>query len=247
MGAGDDPSTMNLALTYPSHPSYSPNGSYIGEAAFSGNSAFNFPPLIAEDNTIKPTRGRKPGPKPKIKNEATPGQLVFEHTLPFPNSGPPSAESATATYGDGVPSYMTQEIQLQLPNVAKGRGRGRGRARTTDFDIEPPEPPKLGKGRAATQGIVIQIPHQGREEALADQARKRRRVDAEEDLGDQNEILQGLLTIEEAKDLPLKRRKPEPKSKRDHHACDRCFRNKTKVNLHLNICNQSNFPVSSSS
>jgi hypothetical protein len=227
-----------------SYPSFPPNGSFIGDTPFNGNTAFTFTSTFIEENAVKPTRGRKPGPKPKVKTETTPGQLVFENNPGPPSAEPRSAESAStvAIYGDGVPSHMTQEIQLQLPNVGKPKGRGRGRGRATDTYLDPPEPPKLGKGRAGTQGVVVQITHQGREDALAEQARKRRRVDAEEDLDMSEEhILQGLLTNEEVKDLPLKRRKTEPKTKRDHHACDRCFRNKTKVAFHLSFSYNSNY------
>ena len=110
---------------------------------------------------------------------------------------------------------------------AGGRGRGRGR-RTVETDGR--TPPKSGRGRGAAQGVVISLSHQGRDDALAEQAMKRRRVDGEEPLDDaRDEILQGFSPNGTAQASFQRKKKPQPKAKREHHACDRCFRNKTKV------------------
>ena len=108
---------------------------------------------------------------------------------------------------------------------AKGRGKGIG-------ESELAVPKKVGKGRATTQGVVIPISHLGREEALAEQALKRKRIDGEEPQDNtEDQILQGFLTKDTVeKGLSARKKKTDSKSgKRDHHACDRCFRNKTKV------------------
>ena len=127
---------------------------------------------------------------------------------------------------------LTNEIHLSPPKPkTKAKGRGKG-----IMDPEPPLPPKLGKGRAATQGVLVPISHLGREEALAEQALKRKRVDGDEPQDDTDDrILQGLITRDTVdRTLSPKKRKPEGKGgKREHHACDRCFRNKTKVGIKL--------------
>jgi len=131
----------------------------------------------------------------------------------------------------GRSPHLTTELQLTIP---KGRLKGRGRGRGT-FEPEP-LPPKPGKGRAATQGVVIPISHLGREEALAEQALKRKRVEGDEPQDDtEDRILQGLLTRDTVdRALSPKKRKPDGKGgKREHHACDRCFRNKTKVSIRV--------------
>lgn len=123
---------------------------------------------------------------------------------------------------------LTNELHLSPPKPkTKAKGRGKGM-----MDLEPPLPPKQGKGRAATQGVLVPISHLGREEALAEQALKRKRVDGDEPQDDNDDrILQGLITRDAVdKTLSPKKRKPEGKGgKREHHACDRCFRNKTKA------------------
>ena len=90
---------------------------------------------------------------------------------------------------------------------------------------------KRGKGRAATQGVLVPIVHVGRQEALAEQAAKRKRVDHDEPYDDSDErALEDLTT--ETGDIPQKKQKSETTakgSKRGHTSCDRCVRNKTKV------------------
>jgi hypothetical protein len=125
---------------------------------------------------------------------------------------------------------VTPRAKNAVPKVKKGKGRGRG----VGLDEELLLAPKPGKGRAATQGVVVPIANAAREEALAEQALKRKRMDGDEPMDDTDEqILQGLLTKEtvETALTTTKKKKAEGKAKREHHACDRCFRNKTKVNL----------------
>jgi hypothetical protein len=129
-----------------------------------------------------------------------------------------------------ISQAITPELKLNPPKV-RSRGRGRGKGHTEHDFIHPP---KVGRGRASTQGIVVQIPHQGRDEALKEQALKRKRVEGDEPQDETaDHILQDMLTKDTLeKGLSTRRRKAEGKpSKREHHACDRCFRNKTKVSL----------------
>lgn len=124
---------------------------------------------------------------------------------------------------------MTSIFKNGAPKAKKGKGRGRGGG---SLEEDLPLAPKTGKGRAATQGVVIAIANSAREEALAEQALKRKRLDGDEPMDDTDEhILQGLLTKEtvETALTTIKKKKAEGKAKREHHACDRCFRNKTKV------------------
>lgn len=124
---------------------------------------------------------------------------------------------------------MTPIFKNGVPKAKKGKGRGRGGG---SLEEDLPLAPKTGKGRAATQGVVIAIANSAREEALAEQALKRKRLDGDEPMDDTDEqILQGLLTKEtvETALTTIKKKKAEGKTKREHHACDRCFRNKTKV------------------
>jgi hypothetical protein len=120
---------------------------------------------------------------------------------------------------DGVPAHMIHELEFNLP-PPKSRGRGRGK-KTGEYT--PPAPPVLGKGRAATQGTLVDIQHAGREQALAEQAQKRKRFQDDELKDDSDErILEAFLNKDSSE--ALKKQK-----KRDHHACDRCYKNKTKV------------------
>ena len=131
---------------------------------------------------------------------------------------------------DDFSKAITPELKLNSPKSrAKGRGRGKGH-----LEHDSTHPPKAGRGRASTQGIVLQIPHQGRVEALKEQALKRKRFEGDEPQDETADyILQDMLTKDTVeKGLSARRRKSEGKpSKREHHACDRCFRNKTKVSF----------------
>lgn len=131
---------------------------------------------------------------------------------------------------DNLSQAITPELKLNSPKSrAKGRGRGKGH-----LEHDSTHPPKAGRGRASTQGIVLQIPHQGRVEALKEQALKRKRFEGDEPQDETaDHILQDMLTKDTVeKGLSARRRKSEGKpSKREHHACDRCFRNKTKVSF----------------
>jgi len=147
-------------------------------------------------------------------------------------------DTAVVPLGEQPPPRMIQPmdappatptIKNGVSKLKKGKGRGRGGG---SLDEELPLAPKPGKGRAATQGVVIPIANAAREEALAEQALKRKRMDGDEPMDDTDEqILQGLLTKEtvETALTTTKKKKAEGKTKREHHACDRCFRNKTKV------------------
>jgi len=148
--------------------------------------------------------------------------LTLPHTSVYDASPRPAARA-----NDGPPPHMTTEMQLEMPGAA-GRGRGRGKKSP---EYLPPLPPVLGKGRAATQGVVIAIEHKGRQKALEEQARKRKRVEEEESEDDTEEReLEAAVSKTMGEKLSEPRKpKLETKGKRDHHACDRCFRNKTKV------------------
>lgn len=136
---------------------------------------------------------------------------------------PPSRAS------DGPPGQITLDLQLELPGASKTYGRGKGKGNDRFL---PPPPPKRGKGRAATQGMVIAIPHKGRQQALAEQARKRQRYDADESQDDsEDRVLEELTNKTESTELLEPKPKTDSKGKREHHACDRCFRNKTKVEI----------------
>jgi hypothetical protein len=114
----------------------------------------------------------------------------------------------------------TVEVKTESP---KSRPNPRGRGRGT-IEAERKGAPKTGKGRGSTQGVVIPISHQARNEALAEQALKRKRLDGDE-LQDDTEERKLLDFLDPGGASPQKK----VKSKKDHHACDRCFRNKTKV------------------
>jgi hypothetical protein len=182
------------------------------------------------NNTLPFQQGQQDGRSPptrKLKRE-TPSQHGV-NSQPMDSIISFSDQQTPAIHSNGPPPHMTHEINLLKVHEPKSKGRGRGKGVTDKDGIRSP---KSGKGRARSQGVVIPISHLARQEALAEQARKRKRVDGDEPQDDSQEhILQGLLTKEsgDPESLP-KKRKPETKGvKREHHACDRCFRNKTKV------------------
>jgi hypothetical protein len=177
-------------------------------------------------------RNRKSPSKPKVRT----AKLKPETDLVSPKLERNNVEGEMMALSDipmsiiqvgELPPIIAPERKHTVPKSrAQGRGRGRGRG------MVQPDTAKLGKGRAGIQGVVIPISHQGREDALAQQALKRRRVDEDEPQDDtEDRILQTFSTRDPGeKTSPQKKKKPEGKgSKRDHHACDRCFRNKTKV------------------
>jgi hypothetical protein len=145
--------------------------------------------------------------------------------VPNPAQPPPAAPiSQQPVVGVHPPLSMISEFKFDV------QGRGRGRGRSPNSEQPPNQPAKLGKGRAATQGTVINIPHAGRERALEELARKRQRFDDEEPVDTvDEEILRDLRTDRKAAEPANKRQKADGRPRRDHHACDRCFRNKTKV------------------
>jgi hypothetical protein len=127
---------------------------------------------------------------------------------------------------DGIPAHMVHELEFNLaPQAVKGKGRGRGRGRKQTTEYIPPTPPVLGKGRAATQGVVVDIRHAGREQALAEQALKRKRFQDDELRDDSDERMLDQFTYKDEAQTVKKQKK------REHHACDRCCRNKTKVSI----------------
>jgi hypothetical protein len=145
-----------------------------------------------------------------------PGQ-TRRNTLPLP----------VVRGGDPSQSIALDQKRPSPKMRGKGRGRGKGNIEQGSLQIH-----RGGRGRATSQGFVLQIPHQGRDEALAEQALKRKRTDVDEPQDDtEDHILQELLTKDTVeKGISGRKRKAEGKgSKREHHACDRCFRNKTKV------------------
>lgn len=177
---------------------------------------------------------------PQIRNKRSPPSQKYK-TLPSPpertrnvghdprmlaNNGPIPPPIHT----EDLSQAITPQPKLNSPK-ARARGRGRGKGHPAQDSTHPP---KVGRGRASTQGIVVQIAHQGRVEALKEQALKRKRVEGDEPQDETEEhILQDMLTKDTVeKGLSARRRKAEGKaSKREHHACDRCFRNKTKASF----------------
>jgi hypothetical protein len=151
---------------------------------------------------------------------------VRTKSLPTSSESNASAEGIAVFNDPGAMSQITLtpplsvDIKAESPTIhpnQKGKGRN-GTESTRKVS------PKGGNRRASTQGVVVPIPHQGRNVALAEQALKRKRLDPDEPQDDSEErVLQAFLSPGG---------KPSPKkgkSKKDHHACDRCFRNKTKV------------------
>lgn len=191
---------------------------------FMGNVTFQYPtqsPVLHQS-----PRNKKSPTSRKLKTEPT-----LSESRPNDGQDPGMMRHNTQSFPSGdLSQSITPEFKHSSPKI-RGKGRGRGRG---SVDQGSSQPPKAGKGRASMQGMVIQIPHLGRDEALAEQALKRKRMDVDEPQDDiQDHILQGLLTKDTVeKGLSARKRKTEMKgSKREHHACDRCFRNKTKVSL----------------
>jgi hypothetical protein len=108
----------------------------------------------------------------------------------------------------------------------------KGRAKANPEEGSPGA--KGGRGQQSSQGMVVPIPNVSREVALKEQAMKRRRVDGEQAQDNADEqIIEDMLTRSTVnKGLATRKRKSEGKApRREHHACDRCFRNKTKVSF----------------
>jgi hypothetical protein len=117
------------------------------------------------------------------------------------------------------PQSMTGQIKL------KGYGRGK-------LEENPPPPPVLGKGRAARQGTRVDIPNALREAAVAQEKAKRIRFSDDEPLDTTQEDALKNFNPNHDEDLKLvvkKAKSGEVSKTRSHHACDRCWRNKTKV------------------
>lgn len=176
-----------------------------------------------------------PDPPQQAQNLAPNDRIKMESsfTLVSPShSESPGIQQSTRSIPDKQPPPLTMhEFNLNLPNPPRGRGRGRGKGNAGGDSDHAAESVKRGKGRAATQGVLVPIIHVGRQEALAEQAAKRKRVDLDEPYDDSDErALQELTT--ETTETPQKKQKseaPAKGAKRGHTACDRCVRNKTKV------------------
>lgn len=216
-------SNTNMTL-FPLSPTIMTEGY---DTNFMSNVTFEYPiqtPMFHQSppNEKSPTRRKaktEPSFSDSMNHSGQDPRLIRQDTQPLPvvQSGE-NAQSLTPVFKDRSPKVR-----------GKGRARGRG-----SLDQGTSQTAKIGKGRASTQGMVIQIPHLGREEALAEQALKRKRVAVDEPQDDtEDHILQGLFTEATVeKGLSARKRKADAKSsKREHHACDRCFRNKTKVSL----------------
>jgi hypothetical protein len=163
-------------------------------------------------------------------NERVKMESSFALVSPTNSGSPGRQNSSRSVPGNQPPPLTMHEFNLKIPNTARSRGRGRGKG-NTGADSEHQESVKRGKGRAATQGVLVPIVHVGRQEALAEQAAKRKRVDQDEPYDDSDERALEDLTSEMA-EVPQKKQKseaPTKGSKRGHSACDRCVRNKTKV------------------
>jgi hypothetical protein len=176
---------------------------------------FEYPPEPPSQQVVVPQR-RKPS-KSRARSK----------TLPSPVQNGARHDGFGATVPNGAHSMaqinaMSAEVKQESPKSrANAKGKARGGA-----DGEQKPASKVGKGRASTQGVVVPISNQAREEALADQALKRKRVAPEEPQDNTEELLlQDFLSPEGRS--PQKK----AKSKKNHHACDRCFRNKTKVSI----------------
>lgn len=175
-----------------------------------------------------------PDPPQQAQNLAANDRIKMESSFPLlspSHSGSPGIQQSSRSNPEKQPPPLTtHEFNLILPSNPRGRGRGRGKGNAVG-DSEHAEPVKRGKGRAATQGVLVPIIHVGRQEALAEQAAKRKRVDLDEPYDDSDErALQELTT--DTSEIPQKKQKPDVPAKgakRGHTACDRCVRNKTKV------------------
>jgi hypothetical protein len=79
-----------------------------------------------------------------------------------------------------------------------------------------------GKGRAATQGIIIPMPNSIREKSLAETRLKRARLDDAESLDDEDVILEAPQTDPSIVSNKVKKVRGE-------YSCDQCYNRKTKV------------------
>lgn len=226
-----DDATSSRKMTM-SYPQVSLPSEFIGEGFdnnFMPNVNFDYP-LETPLHFHQSPRNINSPPGSKVKTET----IFTQHTLAHSDQEP-----RTLSFS-GQPTPIGEPLPLIPPplqnNPPKGRIRGKGRGRVTD-DQDPAISSKAGKGKATTQGVVVPITHQGRDVALAEQARRRKRVDGDEPQDDsQDRMLQDFLTEGNTdKVASVKRRKTEGRVKREHHACDRCFRNKTKVESTLRI------------
>jgi hypothetical protein len=220
-------SSRKMTMSYPPIPLSSDFIREEFESNFMPNVNFDYPLDTSLHFQPNPHDIKTP-PDSKIKTEAIfapqpPGHSDQDlQTLSF--NGQPTS---TIPIGDPLP-LISPQIKHDPP---KPRLRGKGRGRGTN-DQDPANSSKAGKGRAAAPGMVISIAHQGRNVALAEQARRRKRVDGDEPQDDsQDRMLQDFLTEGNTEKVASTKRRKSERVKREHHACDRCFRNKTKVGI----------------
>jgi hypothetical protein len=168
----------------------------------------NAPVYVPPKTAKKPAapRGRKRKDPPAI----TPNPI---QDLPVPRSEMVGRDGSP-------PQSMTSMLKL---NVV---GRGRGMSQDP-----PPEPPPRGKGRAARQGTRIDIPNPLRAAALAEEKAKRIKFsdDEPQDMTQEEKLRLFSTNEEDDKKAVKKARTGDVGKPRSHHACDRCWRNKTKV------------------
>ena len=165
---------------------------------------------------------------PQTKSPAQNQKIKTQQPFNVPN--PPGslgiAQSANFTNVSPMPN-----VEPSPQESPKLRPKGKGRAKGTSDEVSPLLKGG-GRGRQSSQGTVIPIPNVSRDVALKEQAMKRRRVDGEQAQDNRDEeIIEDMLTRATVdKGLAARKRKAEGKPpRREHHACDRCFRNKTKV------------------
>ena len=209
------------------------------------------PPIISPP----PPRNRKSPSGRKIKKEQSEGHEVTEkqsgsggvspHTKEV-SQLPPTKSQQLPT---GPPSHMIQEFTFMDVTIeAPGQKSSTGKKGGDKDDKQAGSPPKaVAKGRKKQQGMLVDINHVGRDMALAEQALKRRRVDGDEPIDDSEDIALQNFSIEApvrtslsgpsnegGTETKVSMKRPSKSEgarsgRRDHHACDRCFRNKTKV------------------
>jgi hypothetical protein len=166
---------------------------------------------------VPPKPAKKPA-VPRSKKAKPPANIT-----PNPIQELPLPRSEMAGRDGSPPQAMTS--LLKFDNVV---GRGRGMTQQTT-----PEPPPRGKGRAARQGTRIDIPNPLRDAALAKEKANRVRFTDDEPQDRSQEEKLKRFSPNDAEDKPvIKKAKASAegsKANRSHHACDRCYRNKTKV------------------
>jgi hypothetical protein len=118
------------------------------------------------------------------------------------------------------PQAMTGQLKLKIT------GYGHGNVE----DAPPPAPPAMVKGRAGRQGMKVDIPNPLRDQAIAVEKAKRTRFNDDEAPDTYQEDRLKAFNINDNDEPVVKRAKTgEGQKTRAHHACDRCWRSKTRV------------------